>query len=198
MARGRWDFASNVTQSGWYAGTCIIDEPRPAGSPPRARAMLFPVADGRIIRTWSVLGMRGTGSHDFAVDDVFVPQRRVTSFRYALARTGRVFHPRLGRVVIWAPTAGVALGIARGALDDFAELAAHPTTSSPVPLRDRPDVQLAVGKAEAIATAARAYCLDAIDAAWEAVGRDGPGESPELDGGSIGRSPTPASPSRTP
>ena len=171
-----------MTQSGWYAGTCVIDEPRPAGSPPRARAMLFPVTDGRIIHTWSVLGMRGTGSHDFAVDDVFVPVRRVTSFRYALARQSRVFHPRLGRVVIWAPTAGVALGIARGALDDFAELSAQPTTSSPVPLRERADVQLAVGRAEAITSAARAYCLGAIDDAWEAVGPDGPGQGPELDG----------------
>jgi alkylation response protein AidB-like acyl-CoA dehydrogenase len=181
VARGRWDFASNVTQSGWYAGTCIIEEPRATGSPPRARAMLFPVEDGRILRTWSVLGMRGTGSHDFAVDDVFVPQRRVTSFRYALARHSRVFHPRLGRVVIWAPTAGVALGIARGALDDFRELAEHPTTSSPVPLRERQDVQLAFGRAEAITVAARAFCLDAIDAAWEVVGRIASPERPQLE-----------------
>src|SRR5215213_8106473 len=125
--------------------------------------------------------MRGTGSHDFAVDDVFVPVRRVTSWRFALARAGRAFHPRLARVVIWAPTAGVALGIARGALDDFAALSAQPSTSSPAPLALRPDVQLAVGHAEAIVSAARAYCVDAIGAAWEAVGPAGPGEGPQLD-----------------
>jgi alkylation response protein AidB-like acyl-CoA dehydrogenase len=181
IARGRWDFASNIAQSHWYAGTCVIDESRPTGAQPRARAMLFPVADGRIVPTWSVLGMRGTGSHDFAVEDVFVPARRVTSFRHALARTGRVFHPRLARVVIWAPTAGVALGIARGALDDFAALSRGASTSSPVPLCQRPDVQTAVGRAEAIVAAARAYCVDAIGAAWQAVGPDGPGDGAELD-----------------
>ena len=42
-------------------------------------------------------------------------------------------------------------------------------------------MQLAVGRAEAITSAARAYCLDAIDAAWEAVGPDGPAKGRELD-----------------
>ena len=60
------------------------------------------------------------------------------------------------------------MGLARGALEDFALLASERTTSSTVPLRDRPEIQLEYGRAEAITAGARAACLSAIDTAWEA------------------------------
>ena len=171
VVRGHWDFASNVLQADWYVGACVVDEGT-VGAVAKVRAMFIPIAEGRVERTWSVLGLRGTGSHDFVVDETFVPARRVASLRYALARKSRVYDPRLDRVMMWSPTAGVALGLARGALDDFAVLSRAKTTMSTVPLRERPDVHTAVGRAEAIVAACRAYCLDAIAAAWEAVGAD--------------------------
>ena len=70
----------------------------------------------------------------------------------------------------WTATVANALGIARGAMDTFVALAsqAH-STSSPTLLRDRPLVQTRVAEAEAILSAARAYVLTAVGAAWEAV-----------------------------
>jgi alkylation response protein AidB-like acyl-CoA dehydrogenase len=174
---GHWDFASNVLQAGWYVGTCVIEGDHNRAGEPKARSVFLAVPEGRVERTWSVLGMRGTGSHDFVVEDVFVPARRVASIRHARSRAGRLYHPRLAMVVTWAPTAGVALGLARGALDDFAELSSTRSTASPVPLAHRREVQAAVGQAEAIVAAARAYCVDAIAGAWEAVAS---GEGVEL------------------
>jgi alkylation response protein AidB-like acyl-CoA dehydrogenase len=73
-------------------------------------------------------------------------------------------------VATWTATVANALGIARGAIDTFIELAnrAHSTSSTTL-LRDRPLVQAQVAEAEAILGAARAYVLTAVGAAWEAV-----------------------------
>jgi alkylation response protein AidB-like acyl-CoA dehydrogenase len=85
-------------------------------------------------------------------------------------------------IVTWSPTAGVALGLARGALDDFAELSSAASTASPVPLGARREVQVAVGEAEAIVGAARAFVVETVRAAWEAVGAGPTGQVPgELD-----------------
>ena len=63
-----------------------------------------------------------------------------------------------------------ALGIARGAMDSFIELATcTSSTVSPILLRDRPFVQTRVAEAEAILSAARAYMMEAVGNAWEAV-----------------------------
>ena len=57
------------------------DTPRltPAGMP-ATRAAWIPAAAARIEDTWSVVGLRATGSHDFVVDDVFVDKARTSSF----------------------------------------------------------------------------------------------------------------------
>ncbi len=168
---GQWDFASNVLQATVYAGACVIDDGR---QPPRTRAVIVPVDTGEVVPTWDVVGMRGSGSHDYRLDDVFVPQEHVASGRVLRSRAEQLFHPRLTGVMTWSPTVGVALGLARGALDAFGELAGRSTAGSPVALRDRADVQLAVGRAEAMTEAARAYVVTTVADAWEAVGDDRP------------------------
>jgi alkylation response protein AidB-like acyl-CoA dehydrogenase len=172
--RGHWDFASNVLHSQWYIGTCIIQDSVNRAGAPKARAVIMPVSSGRVERTWSVLGMRGTGSHDFVVDEAFAPAHLVASQRYALAQPSRLFHPRVAMIVTWSPTAGVALGLARGALDDFAALSGQRSTNSPVPLAQRKDVQAALARAEAIVGSARAFVISAVGEAWEAVAADTP------------------------
>jgi alkylation response protein AidB-like acyl-CoA dehydrogenase len=125
--------------------------------------------DCTVLPVWDALGMRGTASHDVVVDGVFVPAERMASGRWLRAQPGRLYHPRLGGVITWAPTVGVALGLARGALDAMADLAGHTSTGSGVPLGERVEVQRAVGRAEAVVASARAFAVEAIGAAWEAV-----------------------------
>jgi alkylation response protein AidB-like acyl-CoA dehydrogenase len=137
---------------------------------PAIRSLMIPAAQTEIIDTWSVVGMCGTGSHDFVVEDVFVPASHSFSFAEPAQAEGPLYHPRLLFVVAWTATVANALGIARGAMDTFVTLArqAH-STMSPTLLRERPLVQTRVAESEAIISAARAYVLTAVGAAWEAV-----------------------------
>src|SRR5688500_18111159 len=69
---GRWPFASGVDHCGWLMGGCVVEEeggvrPLPDGAPD-VRLLVFSAADVEVIDTWSVAGLRGTGSHDIAVD----------------------------------------------------------------------------------------------------------------------------------
>ncbi len=161
---GRWDFASNVLHADWYVGTCIAEE----DGRRRTRVVCVPVASGQIIETWDVAGLRGSGSHDFAVADLFVPDTHVAAGRHVAAQAGPLYRPRLTMVANWAPTAAIGLGVARGAIDAFVAMSGDGTANTvDVALRDRADTQRAVGRAAAKLGAARAYCLDAIGRAWE-------------------------------
>src|ERR1700750_1550133 len=88
------------------------------------RAVWVPREQVTIVDTWSVMGMRGTGSQDFTVDDVFVPARRSCLSDEPPAETAPLFIRRAWYVTLWTPSAGNALGIARGAIESLAELAA--------------------------------------------------------------------------
>jgi alkylation response protein AidB-like acyl-CoA dehydrogenase len=171
---GRWDFASGIDHARWLLCTCALvdgDHPRlaPDGTP-ELRHLVVPAAAVRMVDTWSVVGMCGTGSHDFIVDNVFVPAAHTFSLTDVPVPSGALYHPRLLLVVAWTDTVGNALGMARGAIDACIELATHRGSSSaPTLLRDRPFVQTRVAEAEAILNAARAYVIDAVGTAWDAV-----------------------------
>jgi len=172
--QGRWDFASGIDHARWLLCTCTVmdgDASRltPAGTP-ELRYLLVPANVATIADTWSVVGMCGTGSHDFIVDDVFVPTPHTFSFTEAPDEVGALYHPRLLLIVAWTDTVGNALGIARGAIDACIELATYRrSTSAATLLRDRPLVQTRIGEAEAILNAARTYVIDAVGTVWEAV-----------------------------
>ena len=166
LATGHWNYASGVRHANWYLGTCFVKRSDGRSTP---RSMLFPVAEGTIEANWNVMGMRGTGSDDFVLDNVFVPDRRVAGRRWIEHRPEPLYDPRLMMVAAWAPTAGVAIGLAEGALDSLIALGERSSAGSPVALREREAVQEAVGRAAAMAGAARAFVVETIEGAWNAL-----------------------------
>lgn len=159
---GQWDFCSGIEHSNWAMLACSVE----GESTPRA--MFVPADEVEIVRTWSVMGMAGTGSHDVVARDLFVPGERSATGDGLPDEDLRLYHPRLLRMATHAPVAAVALGLAQGAIDGVVALAAKSgSSSSDVLLRDRPEVQLAIGEASAAVGAARSGVIDATQRAWE-------------------------------
>lgn len=161
---GRWDVASGIAHARWVAAACTVD-----GSDD-VRIVFVPIEHVEVIETWSVMGMRGTGSHDFVLDRVVVPHERTVRPLDPPAEDRPLYDRRLLRVASHAPVAGVVLGIVQGALDALvARAAATATTGSPTPLAGRPAVQRAVAEATGEVASARALALAATEQAWSAV-----------------------------
>jgi len=147
------------------------DKPRlrPAGTP-ATRAMWGPATAATFLNTWSVMGMRGSGSHDFVIDDFLVPASDSCSLGDPPFEPGPLYRPRGLFTMLFAMFAANALGIARGAIDGLTDLASREaSTQSTVLLRDRPFVQARVAQAEAIVNAARCYVLDSLTHVWIAL-----------------------------
>jgi indole-3-acetate monooxygenase len=171
---GRWRFCSNVDNCDWLMGGCVVldgGEPRLlASGRPDIRLVLMRSADVEVIDTWSVSGLRATGSHDIAVDALAVPAARSASLLTDGPRERGPLYafPPFG--LLAASIAAVGLGIARGALDDLAELAGVKTpTLSTRKLAERPATQSGVARAEASLRAARSLLYESQRAAWEAA-----------------------------
>jgi len=168
---GHWDFASGINHARWLMCPCVImDGEKPAltaNGLPRTGTFWLPASAATVLDTWHVMGLRGTGSHDFIVEDTFVPATHVCSFAEPSRHGGALYSPRLFMTWAWTATVANAFGIARGAMDAFIALAsAKASTSSALTLRDRPLVQARVGEAEAILSAARAYVVDTVGTLW--------------------------------
>ncbi|MBA3809195.1 MAG: acyl-CoA dehydrogenase family protein, partial [Solirubrobacterales bacterium] len=131
LISGRWSFLSGVQHCDWVMGGCIVHDgqsPELLGSgAPDVRLMLMPIASVEVIDTWSVSGLRGTGSHDIAVADLFVPGSRAVSLFSDRPRVAGALYsfPLFG--LLAAGIASVALGIARAAIEDLIDLAAVKT-----------------------------------------------------------------------
>lgn len=175
---GRWPFASGCEHCDWLmGGSIVLDGGAPRTLPngmPDVRLMLAPAGEVRIHDTWHVTGLRGTGSHDIEFDDLLVPaEHSVSVFSEQPRERGPLYaFPLFGLLAL--AIAGVALGIARGALDDLGGLAAGKTpTGSRRALGERATVQAETAQAEAALRAARALLYEAIDQAWSAAVANG-------------------------
>jgi indole-3-acetate monooxygenase len=168
---GHWDFASGINHARWLMCPCILwDGTKPilsAAGTPQARSFVVPAESATIEDTWHVMGLRGTGSHDFRVKDLFVPMRRSLSHAEPAPQLGPLYDGRMYLSWVWTATVAHSLGMARRALEDFGELAsAKATTTSTALLRNRPLVQSRFAEAEAILSGARAYVLTAVGNLW--------------------------------
>ena len=171
---GRQGFSTGCRHASWLAVHARIyqgEEMRllPNGGP-EARYLFVPVAEATIHDTWQVRGMRGTGTHHFSVEDVFVPEERTVWAEGApLVEPGPLY--RLPRTLHFATgDAAIALGVARSALDAFAELAGSKTPRRYHHLlRESALVQADVGHAEADLRSGRALLLEAARTIWQAA-----------------------------
>jgi indole-3-acetate monooxygenase len=171
---GRWRFGSGCQHAdAFIVGARLCDNGAPVmdakGSPEMLQAVLR-AADVSILDTWHVSGMRGTGSHDYAVDNLFVPDGLVEPLRI----TGPLEPGPLYAFGIF-PTFGVvksavALGIARHAIETFKALALAKTpTGQSSLLRERTTVQVDLARAEACVRSARAFVNETVGETWQSI-----------------------------
>ncbi len=172
---GRWPLASGCQHASWLAGGAFIfDGDKPLmdekNGIPNLHLMFAPVRECEIIDTWHSGGLRGTGSHDFSLENEFIPAERTFSFLNTEAFYDGPLY-RSGIVSIFGlPVSAVSLGIARTAIDALVALAGGklPTLSRTM-LRDRGTVQAQIAQAEALLRSARAFLFETVASDWETL-----------------------------
>ena len=124
---GRWGYASGVDHCVWMLGACaVVENGQPKVNDDGSLQTLiafFPRKQCKVIDTWEVGGLRGTGSHDYQANDLFVPEgftvRSLASEPLCSDTVGRYpYYSAQGTAI-----APVVLGLAQAALDRYAEIA---------------------------------------------------------------------------
>src|SRR5277367_3188486 len=174
---GGWLFSGKATYASasahatylMAAGMVLRDgAPQLVDGFPMMRGGLFPIANAKILNTWSTAGMRGTGSNDCVFENVFVPDE--FTFDWLNAKSPWHRGP-LENIPLQLQFVGglvsVVLGTARHAVDTLNEIAqAKVPAATRATLRERPLAQIQFAQAEGLLLAARAYFYNCNDEIW--------------------------------
>jgi alkylation response protein AidB-like acyl-CoA dehydrogenase len=166
---GRWQFGSGITHASWVISGAFIyrdgrPEPGPNGDPHDSKLFLVPRAEVEIVDTWHTTGLAGSGSCDYVIADVFVPEERTLTFDTVRGPTGPLAQPE----VHMRNMPGVPLGVARAALDHVRELAA--TKNGPGGRwADDFRVQVTIASCEADLLASRSAVYACLRQQWEVL-----------------------------
>jgi alkylation response protein AidB-like acyl-CoA dehydrogenase len=177
---GTWRFASGSKHATWVGGHCRVHERDGtlrcnAEGQPIERTMMIHKDRIAFQDAWNVVGLRGTGSDTYGVAGMFVPDE------YSVCRDTDDERRLHGTLYQFSTThiyasgfAGVSMGIARGMLDEFIGMAMQKTpAASTRAMRDSEVVQNGLAQAEAKLRSARAFLLETLEEAWEAVSARG-------------------------
>ncbi|MDB5656504.1 MAG: acyl-CoA dehydrogenase [Tardiphaga sp.] len=171
---GRWPFSSGVDPSTWNMLAGIVSSEDEADGV-EYRIFLLPEQDYTIIDTWKSSGLKGTGSNDVEVKDVFVPDHMTLAVRDVAGgpSPGSIDNPNaLFALPVFSLFAfvlsGAALGNAQACLDDYVGIARHrASTYNRAKLSDLQTTQIKVAEASAKIDAARLImrrtCIDAME-----------------------------------
>ena len=175
---GKWFFASGSRHATWMGGRCPLfgadgkPQLQENGSPV-VRMFMFPKSDVNVHESWDMIGLRGTGSDSYSVENLFVPDDRQFDVNVQADHPGLLY--RIVNRHLFAPgVAGVALGVSRATLDAFRTAAKDEKKG----LRNSLAIQSDLGWMEARWHAARAYVYAALRDAWEDI-KAGTGETVE-------------------
>jgi indole-3-acetate monooxygenase len=172
---GRVPFGSGCHHAQWLAMPAVEmegDRPRvdPATRQPKPFAVFLPRGEATILDTWHTVGMRGTGSTDFVVRELFVPDR-LTAPIGPLRNPAPGFEGPLFRMWPWTAILGeatVSVGIAAVAIDQAVQLCRTKIARYNVtPVYEQQLAQYQIGKAKARVEASRDTLYRAASAAYD-------------------------------
>ena len=178
---GQCPYGSGCHNAKWLAMPALEmngDQPKvdPETGQPTPFGVFFPSSKAKILDTWHTLGMRGTGSMDYAVEDLFIPDHMVAPVA-PLSKPAAGFEGPLYRIWPWTPIFGEAtasVGTAAAAVDAATELCKHKTAAFNVTaLRDQQLAHFQLGKAKSRVDAARDTLYGAATEAHNQVERTG-------------------------
>ncbi len=166
---GRWQFVSGCHNCDVFAG--LVQRRRNGAAIPDLPIVYAVVTrpDFEILDTWNVGGLSGSGSHDVTITNVEVPNERILARMGTLRGDTDLEHFPLSSRLAYNKV-GVALGIARAAIDAFVDIATGkiPRFASKS-LRERPSAQHAVAVAHVRVAASRALVFELVEEMWEKV-----------------------------
>jgi indole-3-acetate monooxygenase len=174
---GTWAFASGSRHATWLGAHCPCfeaDGTTPQRHPdgrPWDRTMLMRREVPTIEDVWQVMGLRGTGSDTYSVQDLFVDDAHtITRDRPEERREPGLIYRFAAMQIYASGFAAVALGAARAMLDAFIALASGKTPAlTQTSLRDSAVIQSEIGMADAKLNAARTWLIAVLHDAQEAT-----------------------------
>ena len=178
-ASARWDFASGSRQASWLGAHVRIVEAdgtarlKPSGAP-EVRTILFPLTSATIYDVWDVIGLNGTGTDSYSVENLFIPEKfaALRDDPTALREHGPLYKLSTN-IVFGLGFAAVSLGVARASLDAAIELARGKESVGIKPMRENSAVQGQIGRTEGNLRAARAYLYATVTEVWRELTRTG-------------------------
>jgi indole-3-acetate monooxygenase len=169
---GEWGFASGCRQATWMGAHAQVVEAdgslrRNAAGRPVIRTLLFPAEQAVHVANWNTIGMRGTASEGYRLNDLFVPEAFSSTREEPEARRipGRLYaFPQQTLYPVGA--AGTAAGIARAMLDAFIDLAMHKAPRGLGRLADSAVVQANVARLQVRLDAAGFCVVETLRDIW--------------------------------
>ena len=179
-ASARWEFASGSRQASWLGSHVRVVEAdgtqrRKSDGSPEIRTILFPVTSATMYDVWDVIGLKGTGTDSYSVDNLFIPDKfaALRDDPTALRENGPLY--KLTTNMVFSMGFGAtSLGVARATLDAATDLARGKTPQGLKAMRDNNAVQGLIGRTEATLRAARAYLYSTANEVWRDLARGEP------------------------
>ena len=177
---GRWPFGTGCQEASWMLGSFqIFDGDRPRRSPDGNSSHwrgIFKRSEARIVEgSWDVAGLRATGSFDWTVEDIFLPERRTMvhagiPLDNQWSRWSGISYALPAQAWVGPHHSAVITGICRAGINAMIELAGAKTPRGRSErLCDNPQVQDAIGRADSILNAGRAYRTAMVSEVWNTV-----------------------------
>jgi alkylation response protein AidB-like acyl-CoA dehydrogenase len=163
LVSGQWAFASGCGHADWLIGGF-----RSAGPDGRLMVAIVPREQATIIDNWRVAGLRGSGSFDFRLEEVFVPAELTFERAASACRGGALFNVE-AHVFLSNELPPLMIGMARRALDEMSGLAGQARIPGGPSLADRQVFHAELGRAQTRLRAARAVHREAVTATWAAA-----------------------------
>jgi indole-3-acetate monooxygenase len=180
QATARWDFASGSRQASWLGAHVRVVEAdgttrKKKDGSPEIHTILFPIGSATMYDVWDVIGLKGTGTDSYSVENLLIPERFATlrDDPSAVREKGPLYKLSTN-MVFGMGFAATSVGVARATLDAAIALARSKLPQGLSAMRENSAVQGLIGRTEANLRAARAYLYATAAETWRDLERGEP------------------------